>query len=105
VANVSIPSTVTLEFAAMNRPVVNVCFDLPEAVPLESSNRRFWMADFYRDVREKGLAVPAFSPSEMITQLKRILEKPQGASRECCPQHRKPTEQITEIVGGLLSRA
>ena len=33
--NVSIPSTVTLEFAGPGKPVVNVCFDLPTFVGRE----------------------------------------------------------------------
>ena len=49
--NVSISSTVTLEFARLDRPVINVCFDLPVALEPTLSNKRFWDADFYSDVR------------------------------------------------------
>lgn len=72
--NISIASTVTLEFAAVGRPVINVCFDLPDAQPLERSNRRFWEADFYRDVRESGYAAPAYSFEEMIRLASQYLE-------------------------------
>lgn len=71
--NVSVASTVTLEFAAFNRPVVNICFDLPGAQPYEESNRRFWEADFYRNIRESGYAIPAYSPEQLIDILSHLL--------------------------------
>ena len=39
--NVSIASTVTLEFAVWHRPVINICFDLPTPLSPDSSNAHF----------------------------------------------------------------
>lgn len=68
-ANVSIASTVTLEFAAMGKPVVNLCLDLPEPLPKHKSNARFWEADFYQEMRSSGLATPVFSVAEFASAL------------------------------------
>jgi hypothetical protein len=63
--NVSISSTVTTEFAAMGRSVVNICFDAGD-VAVAESNRRFWDADFYREIRDSGVAVAANSAHELV---------------------------------------
>jgi hypothetical protein len=68
--NVSIPSTVTLEFAAMGRLTLNVCFDA-ERRPPEASNARFWDAPFYRHVRDSPLVAGAFSAPEFRKMLER----------------------------------
>jgi hypothetical protein len=73
--NISVASTVTLEFAALGRPVVNVCFDLPGDLSQSLSARRFWDAEFYNETRESGFAVPAFSVQEMISLTRECLEK------------------------------
>jgi len=67
--NVSVPSTATLEFAALGRHVVNVCFDLDPSVAPERSARRFWLADFYADIREAQIATPAFTFDELQAKI------------------------------------
>lgn len=71
--NVSIPSTVTMEFGLLRKPVINVCFDLPSALPAAESNRRFWEADFYAGIRAGGGCVPAFSESDLLQELARAM--------------------------------
>lgn len=71
--NVSVASTVTNEFAAAGRPVVNVCFDLPEAVSPRESARRFWEAEFYAEAREQRRSTPVWSVEEMLTEVQRML--------------------------------
>lgn len=71
--NISIPSTVTLEFSAMKKPVINICFDLPQTSNKKISNRRFWEADFYKEIRDQNLAIPVFSDKQLITSLKKII--------------------------------
>lgn len=63
--NVSIASTVTLEFLAAGKPVVNVCFDAQEVDP-GSSNRRFWDASHYEPCRQARGVRGAFSYDEML---------------------------------------
>jgi len=73
--NVSIPSTVTLEFACLHKPVVNVCFDLPEALSPERSCRRFWDAPFYAEARERLGVEAAFSVEELVSRVFKGLKK------------------------------
>lgn len=95
--NVSIASTTTLEFSAFGRPVVNVCFDICPNTPSNRSNKRFWDADFYADVRETGIAVPAFSLEALIEEVKNILTRNEP---EAVPQTKEPTNN--DPVSGLL---
>lgn len=73
--NVSIPSTVTLEFSALGRLTVNICFDANQQAP-ETSNARFWSAPFYRGIRHSPLVAGAFSPSEFRELLTYRLDAP-----------------------------
>lgn len=70
-ANVSIPSTVTLEFLAAGKPVVNVRYDRVPGLPPERSARRFWEADFYRRIREMSGVHAASGPAELRSLLER----------------------------------
>lgn len=72
--NVSVPSTVTLEFACLQKPVVNVCFDLPKALPVERSCRRFWDASFYAEARERAGVEGAFSMDELVSRVSKALK-------------------------------
>jgi len=74
IANISIPSTVTLEFALFRKPVVNVVFDAVHPEEKSSSNHRFWDAPFYYTVRRWGLAVPAETPAETAALVSNIAE-------------------------------
>ena len=95
--NVSIPSTVTLEFASLNKPVVNVCFDLPDPLPPDVSNRRFWLADFYAEVREAGLAIPAFSVEELIENVYSALRSERKAPA-LTSGGRLPVEAVMGVI-------
>lgn len=105
VLNVSIPSTVTLEFAAAGRSVVNICFDMPEALPLASSNRRFWEADFYKTIRHASYARAAFSADEMIRLVSQLLQDPpantKGAALLAMPGQ-NPVERVCGIIDEAL---
>lgn len=70
---VSVPSTVTVECAVADLPVVNIGFDLPGIVPLNGSIRTFWNADFYRLVRDTGAAALAETPDALVRLVARAL--------------------------------
>jgi hypothetical protein len=100
--NVSIPSTVTLEFSAAGRLVVNVCFDARPQAP-EISNRRFWDAPFYQAVRRSPLVAGAFSPAELRDLIVCRLDEP-GAWRLSPPRRdRSPVEEAVELVWSALA--
>lgn len=77
-ANISIPSTVTLEYAAMRKPVINICFDMLHHLPLELSNRRFWNAEFYSEARELRVVTAAFSLDQLIDKVIELIEQDNG---------------------------
>ncbi len=101
---VSIPSTVTLEFAAFGKPVINVCFDWPQPHPLESSNRRFWEADFYREVRRAHVALPAFSVEELVARIKGALGANVNAAYPPPPTNvQTPVDKLVSAVLELVN--
>jgi hypothetical protein len=67
--NVSIASTVTLEFATFNKPVINICYDHRKDLDYNSSNIRFWDAPFYKEIREKKLASPVHNINELENEI------------------------------------
>jgi hypothetical protein len=101
--NISIASTVTLEFAAFGKPVLNICFDLPEPQPERVSNRRFWDADFYKEIRDHGLAEPVFSPEELEGLMARLLAEAGSRTRDIRTSPQSPVGHMIEIIDGLLS--
>src|SRR4029077_3742029 len=80
--NVSIPSTVTLEFAGPEKPVVNVCFDLPQPLSAERSCRRFWDAPFYTEAKRSPLVEWGSSVEGLVSRGSKALEKVEGRDRK-----------------------
>ena len=74
--NVSIPSTVTLEFTVFGRLTLNVCYDAGGDTVPQQSNRRFWDAPFYREVRDSPLVSAAFSEGDLRQMLAYRLAEP-----------------------------
>jgi hypothetical protein len=76
--NINVASTMTLDFALRDRPVVNVAFDVsdppPFGLPLWEYYYRF---EHYRPVVELGAARFARSPSELADHVNAYLTNPQ----------------------------
>ncbi|MEI8313913.1 MAG: hypothetical protein WCG79_00535 [Verrucomicrobiota bacterium] len=101
--NISIASTVTLEFKTLGRPVVNVCFDLPAPLPAATSNRRFWEAAFYAEIRERGDAVPAFSPDELVRAVtQQLTATPTGHNGDQPVPLVSPVDKLLAVVAEVL---
>jgi hypothetical protein len=100
--NVSIPSTVTLEFAAMGRLTLNVCFDADRQPP-QAANARYWDAPFYRQIRKSPLVAAAFSGPEFREMLVcRLSER--GAWRLSPPRRaNSPVEEAEKLVWSALA--
>jgi hypothetical protein len=95
--NVSIPSTVTLEFAAMGRLTLNVCFDA-DPQPPHASNARYWDAPFYRQIRKSPLVAGAFCGQEFRELLAGRLSDP-GAWKLAPPRRAAaPVEEAEKLV-------
>lgn len=75
--NVNVASTMTLDFAIRDKPVVNVAFDIadppPFGVPLWDHYYRY---EHYRPVTELGAARIARSPQELARHVNAYLENP-----------------------------
>ncbi|HEY0970478.1 MAG TPA: hypothetical protein VGE02_05825 [Gemmatimonadales bacterium] len=75
--NVNVASTMTLDFAINDRPVVNIAFDVADppchAVPLRQYYYEF---EHYRPVVELGAARIALSPDELAGHLNAYLADP-----------------------------
>ncbi len=100
--NVSIPSTVTLEFAAMGRLTLNVCFDAAPQPP-GASNARYWDAPFYRQIRTSPLVAGAFSAAEFRALLDCRLSEPGAwrlSPRRCAAS---PVEEAEKLVCAALA--
>jgi len=103
--NVSIPSTVTLEFLMERKPVVNVAFDFPKPLAAAVSVRRFWNAEFYRPLVRHPSVHPAFSPEELVAQIQQALKRAfLDDVNEMTPVKRtSPTVCIAEVIDWALN--
>lgn len=100
--NVSIPSTVTIEFAAFKKPVVNICFDLDMQVAEDRSIKRFWDAPFYNEVRQSGYVVPTFSIDELLVAVQRIMATSYEASSFLFFSSQTPVEDVINQIESVL---
>jgi hypothetical protein len=80
---VNLASTLTLDAAVCDRPVVNVAFDLSPEGPLSgrAADKYYTHYDHYRTVVENGAVQLARSPQELFAQVAAYLRDP-GLDRE-----------------------
>jgi hypothetical protein len=102
--NVSIPSTVTLEFAGPEKPVVNVCFDLPQPLSAERSCRRFWDAPFYAEARRSPLVEGAFSMEELVSRVAKALKTVESRQRKVVNSQTSPVANALRLIEDLLAK-
>lgn len=72
-ACVCIPSTVTLDCAINDLPIINLGIEVPGKQPLAGSIRSFWEVDFYRNVRDTRAADWVTSTEELYERLVQLL--------------------------------
>lgn len=66
---VGMPSTVTVECAVADVPVINIGFDLPGPAPQPGGVRKFWDADFYSLVRKTKAAALGATPEDLLSHI------------------------------------
>lgn len=71
--NISIPSTVTVEYLTYGKPVVNVLFDLLPPSSEKQSNLRFWHAGYYSIFHNNSNVYPAKTFLEFQGVMTRLL--------------------------------
>jgi len=96
--NISVPSTVILDFAGMDRPVVNVGYDPPGAESPYISLADVWKQDLYKPIIELGAAKIALTQAELIEFVDSYLRHPSDGKAE----RRKLTE---ESFAGYFGRS
>lgn len=75
--NINIASTVTLDFALHDKPVVNIAFDIADPPPFGKPLWEFrYQYEHYRPVVQLGAARFARSPEELAGHLNAYLENP-----------------------------
>lgn len=106
IMNISIPSTVTMEFLALRKPVVNICFDAIDNQPSEKSNTRFWNAEFYRGVRNSRLVKPAQSIEEAVNWIKEYINKDEeNLTEDSLFLLSQPVEDVARVIDDLLRQS
>lgn len=73
---VNVASTIAIEAAICDTPVVNIAFDGPEPRPLLDSAARYYRYDHYRPLVEAGAVRVASRPEELVAQTRRYLADP-----------------------------
>jgi hypothetical protein len=74
--NINTASTMTLDFAIHDRPVVNLAFDVTSPPPLGAPLELYYRYEHYRPVLELTAARVARSAGELATFVNRYLEDP-----------------------------
>jgi len=88
---IGMPSTVTVECAVADVPVINIGFDLPGPAAQPGPVRKFWEADFYEEVRQTGAAQLVEAPDDFKAAVAEALAEP-GLGRES--RHRLLERQL-----------
>jgi hypothetical protein len=93
-AVVNVASTIALEAAILDTPIVNIGFDLPEKKPYLDSAIRFYDYTHYRPLVDAGAVQVARDPMELVSLV---------ADALVCPQQRR--EERETVARRLASRA
>lgn len=105
-------STMSIDAAALDRPVVNIAFDGWETCPLYRSVRRFYLPshDHYQPIVKSGGVRVAYSFDELVTLINLYLEQPsldrEGRKRivqeQCYKLDGRAGERIGQAILNLL---
>lgn len=107
--NVNVASTMTLDFALHDRPVVNVAFDMAQPPPLGAPVwELYYQFEHYRPVMALRAARAARSPEELVEHLSAYLADPaldrEGRRRLVEMQVMRPIEGASERILSVLDR-
>jgi len=74
--NVNIMSTVIVDSAIMDKPIVNYAFDVPPDTPRSSTVKRFFKRTDYRVVERFGATIRAASMDQLVEAINTYLNNP-----------------------------
>ena len=75
-AGINVASTISLELAMMDKPVINVGYDPPDIDIRPISFRRYYDFDHYKPIVQSGGVEVAYSEQELGVMLKNAIENP-----------------------------
>lgn len=109
---VNVSGTMTVDSAILDKPVVNVYYDLPDNVPPGLSVRRFYDRSDYRPIIEGDCVRLARTPDECLRWINACLEDPtaNAAGRQwirdtdCGPLDGRAGERIAERLAVLAQQ-
>ncbi|CAN5348428.1 hypothetical protein BH18GEM1_BH18GEM1_06840 [soil metagenome] len=78
----NVASTVSLELAMFNRPVINIAYNPPGLAPEEIDYARYYQFDHYRPVAESGAVEIARSGDQLEAMVRNALERPEEGTRD-----------------------
>jgi hypothetical protein len=107
---VNVCGTMTIDSAVLDKPTVNVYYDLVEGVPAGLSTRRFYERTDVRQMMAYGASRVARSPAECIALINRYLHDPRldaaGRQRaweqDCGPVDGGAGDRIAEVLTSLI---
>ena len=73
----NVASTIAIEAAICDTPIVNIGFDGPEPRPLLDSAARYYRYDHYRPLVEAGAVRVASHPDELVSLVRNYLDQPE----------------------------
>jgi hypothetical protein len=74
--HISLPSTMTFEFALADKPMINIAYDPVPPRNAEFSLKRFWNADFYEEIKRSGAVRSADTFNSLGTFIEQYLTNP-----------------------------
>ena len=109
---VNVASTIAIEAAICDTPVVNIGFDGPEPRPLLDSAARYYRYTHYRPLVELEAVRVADSPEAMVELIRRSLDDPsldragraRAAEELCYRVDGRASERVAEFVLRELAR-
>lgn len=106
---VNVSGTMTVDSAILDKPIVNIYYDLPPDVPAGLSVRRFYERSDYKPIVASGGVRLARSPEECLRLINQYLENPalDAAGRkwiretDCGPLDGRAGERIAQRLASL----
>lgn len=106
---VNVSGTMTVDSAILDKPVVNIYFDLPAGVPAGLSVRRFYQRSDYRPIVDSGGVRLAHSLQQCVELINQYLDNPHldAAGRawirdnDCGPLDGRAGERVARVLADL----
>jgi hypothetical protein len=109
---VNVAGTMTVDSAILDKPIVNVFYDLPRNVPAGLSVRRFYQRSDYKPIVESGGVAFARDPDDCIALINRLLAGPglhaDGRRRiretDCGPLDGRAGERVAQALASQCGK-